>query len=49
MMNKEEVIQIIEDSLDELLDEVGNDYEYNGCNHLVKIIIEKLNQNKDER
>ena len=48
LMNKEEVIQIIEDSLDELLDEVGNDYEYNGCNHLVKIIIEKLNQNKDE-
>ncbi len=47
-MSKEEVIKIIDDSLDELLDEVGNDYEYNGCNHLVKIIIEKINQNKED-
>jgi hypothetical protein len=46
-MSKEEVIKIIDDSLDELLDEVGNDYEYNGCSHLVKIIIDKINQNKD--
>ena len=45
-MSKEEVIKIINDSLDELLDEVGNDYEYNGCNHLVRIIIERLNQKK---
>ena len=42
-MSKEEVIKIIDDSLDELLDEVGNDYEYNGCSHLVKIIIDKIN------
>jgi hypothetical protein len=47
-MNKEEAIKIVNDSLDELLDEVGNDYEYNGCSHLVKIIIDKINQNKDE-
>ena len=47
-MSKEEVIKIIDDSLDELLDEVGNDYEYNGCSHLAKIIIDKINQNKDE-
>lgn len=47
-MSKEEIIKIIDDSLDELLDEVGNDYEYNGCSHLVKIIIDKINQNKDE-
>lgn len=47
-MSKEEVIKIIVDSLDELLDEVGNDYEYNGCSHLVEIIIERLNQSKDE-
>ena len=47
-MSKEEAIKIVNDSLDELLDEVGNDYEYNGCSHLVKIIIDKINQNKDE-
>ena len=47
-MNKEEAIKIVNYSLDELLDEVGNDYEYNGCSHLVKIIIDKINQNKDE-
>lgn len=47
-MNKEEVIEIINNSLDELLEEVGNDYQYKGCNHLVDIIIERLNQNKDE-
>jgi len=47
-MSKEEVIKIIYDSLDELLDEVGNDNEYNGCSHLVEIIIDKINQNKDE-
>ena len=47
-MSKEEVIKIINDSLDELLDEVGNDYEYNGCSHLVEIIIERLNQKEDE-
>jgi hypothetical protein len=41
-MSKEEVIKIINDSLDELLYEVGNDYEYNGCSHLVKIIIKRL-------
>jgi hypothetical protein len=55
-MSKEEVIKIIDDSLDELLDEVGNNYEYNtidiisfnwGCSHLVKIIIDKINQNKE--
>tara|TARA_R110002110_G_scaffold47538_1_gene142714 strand:- start:217 stop:360 length:144 start_codon:yes stop_codon:yes gene_type:complete len=47
-MSEEEVIKIVNNSLDELLEEVGNDYEYNGCSHLVEIIIEKLNQNKDE-
>lgn len=48
-MSEEEIIKIINDSLDELLDEVGNDYEYNGCSHLVEIIIERLKQNKDEQ
>ena len=48
-MSKEEAIQIVNDSLDELLKEVGDDYEYNGCSHLVEIIIKKLKQNKDEK
>ena len=48
-MTKEEVIKIVNNSLDELLEESGNDYAYSGCSHLVEIIIKRLNQNKDER
>jgi len=58
MISKEEAIQIVNDSLDELNKKVGNDYAYHGCTHLVKIIIRKLQEdiqllhiktNKDEK
>tara|TARA_X000000368_G_scaffold418138_1_gene416707 strand:+ start:5021 stop:5161 length:141 start_codon:yes stop_codon:yes gene_type:complete len=41
-MDKQTAIQIVLNSMEELQKEVGNDHEYNGCSHLVKIIISKI-------
>lgn len=46
-MEKKTVIQIVLNAVEELHKEVGDDYEYNGCSHLAKIIINQINKHDE--